>query len=356
MTESRQLTILLMVAGMGGLVYLLLPVLQPFVVAALLAYCANPLVSRLSRLGLSRFFAALLTLLMVLGLGMLVLVLVVPMVEQQVSAFIKKWPAYVDWVQGSAWPWLQARFGMFDYQLDLNVFKQIFVDHWQKVGGAAAMVANAVSNSGLMLLALVTNLLLIPVVTFYLLRDWPFLIERVQWLLPRDTAPTIKALANDCDEVLATFFRGQLSVMMALAAVYSVGLWLAGIDLALLIGLVAGVVSFVPYLGLVIGVVVAGIASVVQFHDLSHLLPVIAVFGVGQILEGVVLTPVLVGERIGLHPVVVILAVMVGGQLFGFVGVLLALPVAAVAAVLLRRAGTHYVESDLYQGEDRTPE
>ncbi len=159
-------------------------------------------------------------------------------------------------------------------------------------------------------------------------------------------------MATDCDEVLGTFMRGQLSVMLALTVIYTVGLWMVGLDLAFLIGLLAGIVSFVPYLGLIVGIVVAGIASIVQVHDLSLLLLVIAVFAAGQLLEGFVLTPWLVGERIGLHPVMVIFSVMAGGQLFGFFGILLALPVSAVLVVLLRYAHDQYLESNIYGADE----
>ena len=219
------------------------------------------------------------------------------------------------------------------------------------MGGIAAGIMKSVTQSGLVFLAWLANLVLIPVVTFYLLREWDVLVARVGELLPRRVEPTIAMLARDCDEVLGAFFRGQLSVMLALGIIYSAGLWLVGLDLALLIGLVAGLLSFVPYLGFALGLLMAVIATVAQYHDLFHLVPIVLVFGVGQMLEGMVLTPYLVGDRIGLHPVAVIFAVMIGGQLFGFFGVLLALPVAAVVMVLLRYAHRQYRDSELYKGE-----
>jgi predicted PurR-regulated permease PerM len=199
-------------------------------------------------------------------------------------------------------------------------------------------------------LAWVANLLLIPVLTFYFLRDWDWLVARVRALLPRPVEPTVSRLARESDEMLGGFLRGQLSVMVSLGAVYATGLWLAGIDLALLIGMLAGLVSFVPYLGFIVGAGVALVAALVQHGDWLHVLLVIGVFSVGQVLESFVLTPWLVGDRIGLHPVAVIFAVMAGGQLFGFLGVLLALPVAAVVMVLLRYAHQRYTASGLYGG------
>jgi predicted PurR-regulated permease PerM len=185
-------------------------------------------------------------------------------------------------------------------------------------------------------------------VTFYLLRDWDQLVANVRELLPRAIEPRVSAIAAEIDAVLAQFLRGQLTVMAALALIYTVGLWLAGLELAFSIGVIAGLVSFVPYLGVIVGVLLAGVAALLQYQDALHLLAVIAVFGVGQLLEGMVLSPLLVGDRIGLHPVAVIFAVMAGGQLFGFFGVLLALPVAAAIVVLLRHSHGEYVRSELY--------
>jgi len=174
------------------------------------------------------------------------------------------------------------------------------------------------------------------------------LVERIRRLLPRPVEPTVSQLARESDLVLGGFLRGQLSVMVALGLIYTLGLWAVGIDLALLIGMTAGLISFVPYLGTIVGMVAAVIAAVVQYQDFLHVALVLGVFGIGQLLEGFVLTPWLVGDRIGLHPVAVIFAVLAGGQLFGFLGILLALPVASIVMVLLRYAHHRYVGSGLY--------
>jgi predicted PurR-regulated permease PerM len=192
------------------------------------------------------------------------------------------------------------------------------------------------------------NVLLVPVVTFYLLRDWRGLTTRLLELVPRRVEPEVARLARAADDMLGAFMRGQLAVMVALGTIYSVGLWFVGLDLAFLIGMLAGLLSFVPYLGFAVGIVAAGVAAIMQFHEWLPLVYVLLVFGVGQILEGTVLTPWLLGDRIGLHPVAVIFAVLAGGQLFGFVGVLLALPAAAVIMVLLRYAHERYLQSSLY--------
>jgi len=182
----------------------------------------------------------------------------------------------------------------------------------------------------------------VPVVTFYLLRDWDGVLRRLEGLLPPHMRARARALAAETDEVLASFLRGQLSVMLALAGFYSAGLWLLGLDLALPIGLGAGLVSFIPYMGFILGLAAAGLAALLQFHDPLTLLWVVGVFVAGQLLEGMFLTPRFVGTRIGLHPVAVIFAVMAGGRLFGFVGVLLALPAGAALMVGLRHLHEFY--------------
>jgi predicted PurR-regulated permease PerM len=190
------------------------------------------------------------------------------------------------------------------------------------------------------------------VLTFYFLRDWPDMLKSLQELLPRPLAPATMKLAKEADEVLGGFLRGQLSVMISLGTIYAVGLSLVGIQFGFLIGFVAGLVSFVPYLGAIIGVSAALIAALVQYGDLAHPLMVLAVFGFGLTCESFLLVPWLVGDRIGLHPVAVIFSVMAGGELFGFLGVLLALPTAAVAMVGLRYAHEAYTDSHLYGAEE----
>ena len=195
-----------------------------------------------------------------------------------------------------------------------------------------------------------TNLILIPILTFYLLRDWEQVITGIQRLIPRHRLNTIQRLAYESDAVLGKFIRGQLMVMIALAVIYTSGLWIVGLEFALLIGLIAGAVSFVPYLGLIIGLLIAGIASILQNQGIGGLPLVALVFIIAQVLESTVLTPRFVGENIGLHPVAVIFAVLAGGQLYGFIGILIALPVAAVVMVLIRELIQRYQHSTYYTG------
>ena len=220
-------------------------------------------------------------------------------------------------------------------------------EYWQEISSAAFNVIDFISRGGMAVATWLTHLVLIPVVTFYLLRDWDLMVRGIHDLLPRNMEAEISRLASEVDDVLGAFFRGQLMVMLALGVIYAVGLSVVGIELAVLIGLGAGLLSIVPYLGSIVGVVVAAGAAIFQFHDWFHLVMVLLVFGVGQSAEGMFLTPKLVGDQIGLHPVAVIFAVLAGGQLFGFLGILLALPVAAALNVLVRHMHQKYRQSDL---------
>jgi predicted PurR-regulated permease PerM len=193
------------------------------------------------------------------------------------------------------------------------------------------------------------NLVLIPVVTFYLLCDWERLVKGCKNLLPKKAAPTMIKLSIECDRVLGAFFRGQLLVMLFLAVFFSIGLSLIGINIGIILGILIGIISIVPYLGMIVGITASSIAAYVEFGTLQSVLLVWVVFGIGQFLESFIVTPRLVGDRIGLHPIVVIFAILAGGCLFGFFGVLLALPVAAVIMVWLRFLMKRYHESPLYQ-------
>lgn len=352
MTDTHKWQLAALVVGLGLLLWLLGPVLTPFVIAALLAYVGDPLVDRLERLRLSRSGSvAIVFALMTLALVGVVLLLI-PMLERQISTFIDQFPRYRDWFTGTVLPWVSTRTGMEFEGFDLGYVYDVVSEHWQQAGGVAATLLGGISKSGLVIIGWIVNLALIPVVAFYLLRDWDVLVEKVRLLIPRPIEPVVTRLARESDSVLAGFLRGQISVMLALGLVYWLGLWMVGIDLALLIGLIAGLVSFIPYLGAITGIGIGLVAALVQYGDWAHVFMVAAVFGVGQVLESVAFTPWLVGDRIGMHPVAVIFAVMAGGQLFGFIGVLVALPVAAVVMVLLRYLYARYTASRLYAGNE----
>lgn len=348
MTDSQKWLILAFISGSAGLVYLLSPVLMPFVFALMLAYLGDPLTDKLETYQLSRTNAVVVVFSAMTLIFVLVLLLLVPLLEYQVEHFVSNLPAYVGWLNDTVIPWVQRRFHLGIRPVNLNQIINLVKSHWEQAGGIAATVMSSVSHSGGVIAEWLMNLLLIPVVTFYLLRDWDSLVVKVHDLLPRRVAPTAAKLAQEVDTVLAAFVRGQFYVMLALGCIYSIGLWMTGLDLALLIGMLSGLVSFVPYLGSIVGIVTACVAALVQFHDLVQLVPMIIVFIVGQSLEGMLLTPMLVGDKIGLHPVAVMFAVLAGGQLFGFLGILLALPVASIIMVLLRHVHDLYRYSDFY--------
>lgn len=330
------------------LIYLLSPVLTPFLAGAILAYIADPLADRLELRGLSRNRAVLIVFLLLSLAGLTLLFILVPLIQQQLALFIAKMPHYLNWLQQEGIPALQQSL---PFGLDFNVLLEQLRQQIEGSGKAVFSIISLISQSGITLLGWLANLILIPLVSFYLLRDWDTFIAHIHRLVPRKYAALVGTLAHDSDDVLANFFRGQLMVMSILALIYTIGLWLIGLEFALLIGLLAGMVSFVPYLGLIVGMVIAAVAAVMQFHELMPLLYIAAIFGGAQLLEGFVLTPLLLGDKIGLHPVVVIFAVLAGGELFGFFGMLLALPVAAVVMVLLRHSHQRYLNSEIYSSE-----
>ena len=350
----RQVKWLALAAVALWVVWLLSPILTPFVLGALLGWLGDPLVDRIERRGHSRNLGVG----VVYGLMVLVvlaaLLVLVPLLERQVSTLVQAGPEYRDWFLQTALPWLEKKTGMdLLVWLDTDRIYEWVSEHWRQAGGFAATMFGYVSRSGMAVIAWVANIVLLPILTFYFLRDWDIFVERVASLVPRDHLGTVSRLARDSNEVLAAFLRGQIVVMIALGTIYAVGLQLVGLKLGLLIGMVAGLISFIPYLGATTGVVLAVVAALVQAQgfDLQLLLLVGVVFVVGQMLESYVLTPRIVGDKIGLHPMAVIFAIMAGGQLFGFLGMLMALPVAAVANVLLRYAKDRYRQSDLYTGE-----
>lgn len=343
-------------AAAAGLVllYFLGPILAPFLISAGLAYIGDPLVDRLELLGLSRTLGVCIVFVVFFGVVVTALILVVPMLEEQIVTFAQNIPDWLKWVQDVGLPKIGVHLPA-GIRLDAGGLRDAITHNLSQAGDIAGTVLDRVKQSTPVLLEFIANALLIPIVSFYLLRDWDLLVARIDQLIPPRLRPHAEALARETDGVLSALIRGQLLVMAALAAIYSIGLTIAGLKVALLIGIGAGLISFIPYLGFISGLVAASIAMLVQTQEVTPLLWVAIVFGIGQVLESGVLTPMLVGDRIGLHPVAVIFSILAGGQLFGFVGVLVALPVAAVLAVLLRHARQHWLRSPLYVGAAAQP-
>ena len=350
MPSDLRINWLIAIALTGWLLYLLAPILTPFVAAALLAYVGDPLADRLQKLRLPRTIAVVAVFLLTfLLLGLLVL-LVGPLVRSQVGALLDALPGIATQVEEVWMPWISDTF---DVQLGDDVGIGPFMARYGEMAGDwGGRVLVGVAESGGALAAAVISLFLIPILTFYLLRDWDYIVARVSALVPMSQRDTVFGLVREADEMLGAFLRGQLLVMMSLAVIYSIGLSLVGLRFAVAIGVVSGLVSFVPYLGLVFGVLLASLTVVLEPEPLWPLIGVFATFTIAQMLEGSVLTPKLVGDRIGLHPVLVIFAVVAGGQLFGFFGILLALPAAAVLSVIVRFAYSAYLREHPEEAEE----
>ena len=355
MSDSQKWLVLAFALAQGWLLYLLAPILMPFAVAAILAYLGDPLVDRLEILKyrnfrLNRTWAVIVVFLGIIVTATALMLVIIPTIEYQIGEFIDKLPSYLQWLNKSVIPTLQKYFGKGIRPLKTEQLIVYIRSYWQDGSSVSENLIKSVSHSGAVIVGWVMNLVLIPVITFYLLRDWDDLVARIHDLFPRRYASTVGMLAAEADDVLGAFLRGQFYVMLALGLIYSVGLLSSGLDLALLIGMIAGLISFVPYMGAFVGITMAFMAALLQFQDAMHLVSVLIVFAVGHSLESMLLTPWLVGNKIGLHPVAVIFAVLAGGQLFGFLGILLALPVASVIMVLLRHIHERYTFSGFYGG------
>ena len=328
-------------------------ILVPFVLALLLAWLGDPLVDRIERNGRSRVTGVVLVFTLMLLLVALALLILVPMLDRQVAALADALPTIGEWITGTAVPWIEENTGIaLSAWADPQRLIDLTSEYWEQVGGFASTMLGYVQRSGFMVITWTVNLALLPILTFYFLRDWDQLVAKVARMVPRNHIATVSRLARESDERLGGFLRGQFLVMIAQGVFYAIGLQLIGLRLGILVGLIAGLISFVPYLGAAVGALLMLLAALVQAQGIDWQLLILgtAVFTAGQLLESYVLTPRLVGDRIGLHPVAVIFAVMAGGQLFGFVGMLLALPVAAVGNVLISYAYERYTASRLYNG------
>jgi predicted PurR-regulated permease PerM len=335
--------------GCALLLWLLAPVLTPFVVAAVLAYALHPAVEALAARRVPRLAAVIVVEVLAIVMLLALVLLLIPVIAKELPLLREQIPGLADRVNASLTPWL-AQHGI-HVALDSASIKAFVLkvldanlEDW------IATALNSARIGGSVLLALVGNAILMPVVLFYLLADWPQLVERVQGLVPPAMRERVLGFLAECDAVLGQYLRGQLMVMGVLAVYYGAALAIAGFDLALPVGVFTGLAIFIPYLGFGLGLALALLAGVLQFGGWYGVLAVAVVYGIGQVAESLVLTPRLVGERIGLNPLAVIFALLAFGHLFGFVGVLIALPVSAVLLVALRRARNAYLASRLYLG------
>ena len=323
------------------------PVLTPFLIGAILAYLGTPLVDRAQKRGIPRAWS---TLVVVLLMGLIIaalLFVLVPLVQSEVMLAAKRLPELLEQATQRITPWVSEHFGVTP-SLDIAAIRELIAQNAESAQEISLKLLAGVKAGGMILLSIVVNLALIPVVMFYLLRDWKMIFERVDDLLPRRWQDKTSTILRDIDAVLAEFLRGQGMVMVVLAAYYAIGLWIAGLDRAFSIGILTGLLVFIPYVGFGLGLVLGVVSAALQWHGWPGFIAVLAVYGIGQLLENYVLLPFLVGDRIGLHPLAVIFALLAFGQLFGFAGVLLALPVSAALLVGLRHLRAAYVTSPLY--------
>jgi predicted PurR-regulated permease PerM len=333
---------------LGAMVRWLGAALTPFLIGAILAYLGLPIVRRCERMRIPRTIGTLVAII-VMGLAILALLLViVPLVQAEVALLMRQVPALADQFTTRAGPWLNEQFGI-ELRLDLAQFKELIAEHAESAKELSLQLLGGVKSGGLILVSVLVNLALTPVVMFFLLRDWKLIIRRIDDLMPRRWAPLARSMARDIDHVLSEFLHGQILVMGSLAVYYAIALSVAGLQFALPIGILTGLLVFIPYVGFGIGFALGMLAALLQWNGLPGFLAIVSVYGVGQLLENYVLIPYLVGQRIGLHPLAVIFALMAFAQLFGFAGVLLALPVSAVLLVGLRHLRASYLESPLYR-------
>jgi predicted PurR-regulated permease PerM len=335
-------------AAIALLLYFLSPILSPFLFAGILAYICNPLASWLQRHRVNRTLGVVMVMLLLAGLATLLVLILLPLFIKEIRLLTERLPGYFAALNDHLAPWIKSRFGA-DIQFDAGALKQLAAENLQGADGLAAKLFASLKIGGLALVGFAANLLLVPVVLFYLLRDWNGMLDRIDRLLPRRLHPRIAAIAREIDLVLAEFLRGQIAVMLLMSVLYVGGLWLTGLEFALPIGIITGMLVFVPYVGVLIGLVLATLAAFMQFQTIGEVVPVWIVIGIGQALEGTLVTPMLVGKRIGLSPVAVIFALLAFGQIFGFFGILLALPASAALLVGLRHLHAEYLDSPLYK-------
>ncbi|MEO6408048.1 MAG: AI-2E family transporter [Burkholderiaceae bacterium] len=331
------------------LVWLLAPVLSPFLVGAVAAYALHPVVERLARVGVPRVLAVALVEVLAILLLVALLLLMVPILSKELPLLRDQIPVLAERANRALTPWL-AQIGI-NVALDIGSIKTFVLTYLDaNLEEWFTTLLNSARIGGSFLLTLIGILILVPVALFYLLLDWPRFTLRVHNLVPPRLRPKVEGFLDECDTMLGQYLRGQLLVMAILAMYYAVGLAAFGFDLAVPVGVFTGLAIFIPYLGFGLGLLLALLAGVLQFGGWFGVISVAVIYGIGQLVEGLYLTPRLVGERIGINPLMVIFALLAFGHLFGFVGVLIALPVSAVLAVALRRLHGAWFASLLYRG------
>jgi len=317
------------------IVYFASPVLTPFLLSLVLAYLADPFVTWLEGMRIPRTLGVLVAFGFILLIFVFSLAVIIPILWGEIRGLLMVIPDAVDMAQSVIIKPIAGSLGLEFSGLSREIVRDTFISHWRELGSVTNSVVAELGRSSRHILTMLGYGILVPVVTFYLLRDWNKLIQTLEQLVPERQVYIVQSVVTDIDIVLSEFLRGQLLIMILLGLFYGLVLGAIGLEYALIVGFVAGVVSFIPYFGPAVGVLLASLIALGQAEQVWLFLGILIVFGLGQLLESIVLSPVFVGDKIGLHPVWVILVVMVGGHLFGFIGILLALPVGAIVRVLL---------------------
>ena len=331
------------------LLYILRSVLMPFVAGMLLAYLLDPVVDKLQKWKLSRTWSTVIVCFLAVLIILPAVGFLIDMIENQVTLLVKATPQYLALIMDKVQPLIASLSERFP-DLQGGRLEDMVKDN---IGNGLKFVGKVLTgllSSSFALISLISLILIMPVVTFYMLRDWDVFVQKIEDLLPKKSKDGIIGILKEINKIIAGFIRGQISVCLILGAFYSIGLKLVGLDLGLLIGFIAGIISFIPYVGSITGFVLGTVLAFAQYGDITHVLYVIAVFLCGQFLEGNFLTPKLVGESVGLHPVWVMFALLAGGVLLGFLGLMLAVPMAAIVGVLVRHGVVKYKQSSLYLG------
>lgn len=347
--ENRNWVVWLVIFAIFCLLfYVLRSVLLPFVAGIIIGYLLDPWATKFEKWGINRTLATAVVMLLVLVVMVPALGLFFGVIDEQLGRFIMVIPNYlaslvkkIEPVMGE----LQERFPSLEPEKIRLYIQSNMANGLKLVGG----VLRRLITSGFAIFNLLSLLLITPVVAFYMLRDWNKFVAKVDSLLPKHSKKNIEKQAREIDSILASFIRGQLSVCLLLGTFYAVGLYIVGLDLGVLVGFLAGIISFIPYVGSIVGFIISIAIAFAQFDSMMPIMQVVGVFAVGQFIEGNFLTPKLVGDSVGLHPVWIMFALLSGGVLLGFLGLMIAVPVAAIIGVLVRHAIINYKESSLYK-------
>ncbi|HUU51050.1 MAG TPA: AI-2E family transporter [Nitrospinota bacterium] len=347
---KKSLILTISIAAVLYFIFISRDILMPFVIAMLLAYILDPLVDRLQKFKIPRIMAIILLTIVLVSLLALFSIIVFPLIKIQVDSLIEDMPLYIERTKKMIIPILDRIAAKHSDKVQLIIeegMKRLSTFPLRILDAITSFIFNALSTF-VNIVIVAINLLIIPVATFYLLKDFDRIKEKIKEYLPPSSKESIVEKIREIDTILGAFIKGQLTVCLILAVLYSMGLYIINIPMGVLIGIVAGFANIIPYLGLVVGIVPALFLAFLQFKDFEHIIGVILVFGIVQFFEGNFITPRIVGNKVGLHPVVIMIAILVGAKFFGFIGILLAVPIAAILKVFISSGLVKYKNSSLF--------